>query len=469
MKLRKTVTNDRSAPRLEHTTPSSTNLPLRPHATAEKGKKKGTVNCNTAGNAAIVQNSSTNSYTHLDLTGNDKTRGLPPKPLKIGGERQLSNAKDVHKLSPKIVPGQKQRLFHKGSTTHDQVQSPKRTSGDTPNEVTGEDTVNAFGATASKENLNPARKFFNSLRSKKSMANLSKAPDITTVPDTSDLFFSLPSKGLSRKQSKANVKDTAMDTLPSFFDRPPIPIIPASQPTDPVSHRTTPSSRTANPVYGLATTNIARKPPQSLDTAYHSNEGPEALINGTASAKADSPSPNEDANYDDDESSEDDYMSPEAEMGSSSMLPPNLEQEENPDFVDDNHAVRQLTNLHVQNVFEINSTRDLLSPEDLAALDVGTTTGSDGAADPGEGDVNFTRVETTTGPTASITDAARKMLEMSIAIDDLHAAAEAAEAADANTAGRYDRSQATATEEQKKNYSAGMVIPPLLSCFDQSY
>ena len=463
MKLRGTVTDDRSAPRLEHTTPDSRDFPLPPEATTEKENKKGKVISNTAGNGGVFQGSSINANTRLELTGKDETRGLPLKPLKIAGGHQLSDATDAHELSPKILPDQKHRLCHMGSTNYDQTQSQKKTSGDGHNEVTARDTVHSSGATASKENSNPARKFFNSLRSKKSMANLSKASGITTMPDTPDLVSSPPSKDVSRKEFKANAEDTAVDMVSSLFDRLPGPVNPVSQHTDLDSHYDTPLSRATNPVYGLSTANVARRPPQSLCTQYSSNGGPQGFVSSIASGKVDLSSLDEDTVCDE-YFSEEGYTNPEASMGSLSMLAPKHEQDDTPDFTDDGNSVRQLTSLYLQNVNDIDSTSDLFPPEEHAALGIGSKTGSDDGTGPGAGATNLARVETTTGPPAPIADAARKMLEMSIAIDELHAAAEAA---DINTGGHHDRSPETVTEEQKRNYSAGMVKTPPWNCCER--
>lgn len=420
---------------------------------------------NPARNHEIVHDSSINTCTRSDLTGHDKVRVPSPDPLLIGGEYQPNDAKDAHKLPPKLPPGHKQRLFHKRSTSDDQVHSPKNTSGDTHNEVTAQDTVNDYGGAASKENPSAARKFFNSLRSKKSMAKLSRTTDIITMSNTPDLFFSPPLKDLPRNESNANVKDTFMGVVASPFDSSPVSVNPLSPPTDSVFHRTAPISRAINPAYGLSTTNLTRKPPQSLGTSYTSNEGSQRLNKNVASGEADSSPPNGAADYDDD-SSEEDYMSLEVEMGSSSTPPLNPEEEGSPEFADDSNAVRQLTNVHLQNVFEIGSTRELLSPEDQAALDLQSPTDYEAGTDSETGDVDLTRVETTSGTSACSTEATRKMLEISTAIEDLHAAAEAA---CIKFAGHRDRSSVTATEEQKKNYSAGMVTPPPSSCLDQPY
>ena len=482
MKLRKTVTNDRSAPRLEKWAYGPSQTPYLHHLhqdPTEKGENPAAVIHNTAGNAGIVEGSRINTHTRLDLTGNGEIRG----PLKIRGECQPSNAKDAYKFSPKILSIRKQRLFQKSSTSVDQVQSLMKNPGDTPNGMTTQGTANGLGAPANKENSNPARKFFNSLRSKKSLANLGKNPDIATMPDTADLFssppvrdlshkaskvnfkdaadlfFNPPSKDLSHKASKANVKDAAMGKVQSPFDQSPAPVNPVSQPTDPVSHVTAPISRAANPAYGLSTAKSAQRPPQSLGTAHNDDEKRQRLINSILTGKADLSPRKWDAGHDEDDSSEEEYTSPEAATGSSSMLSTEPEQEEEPEFEDEGNAVKQLTNLYIQNYYGIGSTRELLSPEDQAALGLGNTTGSDGDSDPGAEDANLTEVETTTGSSASITDAACRMLDMSRAIDELHAAAEAA---DGNTTGHCVRSPRTATEEQKKNYSAGMVIPPVL-------
>lgn len=464
MNLRRTATNDQSAPRLEYTTPGSAALPLPPRDAIGKGKKEGTVGCNTASNRGIVHDSSVSTDTHLDLTGHDKIRKSPLKISKIGGECQPSNAKDTHKISPKTISDHKQTLFRKDITSYSQGLPAKESSDDSHHEVIAKDPVKECGATARKENSNTARKFFNSLRSKKSMANLSKTTDVITVPNDPGLFFSSPSNDLLYKESNTNVMDNSMGNMPSPFDSSPVAVNLVAQPTESVIHRTAPDSLTFNPANSLPITNLMWKPPHSLGTADTEIERPKRPIRNTARGKADLSLPDEATDYDDD-SSEEHYMSPEAALGYSSTLPPKSEEVEL-EFANDNSAVRQLTKLHLQNDYELGSTRNLIPSHEQTALGMGSATCSDAGNDSGNGATDPIVVETTSGSSACSTDAARKMLEMSTAIDHLHAAAEAA---DVNTADQRGRSPGTATEEQKMNYSAGMVIPPPLSCFDHCF
>lgn len=280
------------------------------------------------------------------------------------------------------------------------------------------------------------------------------------MPNDPDVFFSTPSKGLSGNESNTNIKGISMGIVPSPFDSSPDSINPVAQPTESVFHRTTSEPRAINPVHDLPFTNHMWKPPQSLGTASTGIERPKRPIRSTAKGESDLPPPDEDSDYDDD-SSEANYMSPAGGMGYSSTLPLNSEGQE-PEFADDSNAVKQLTKLHLQNVHEVASTRELLSSNEQAAIGMRSATGSDAGTDSGIGDADPAMVETTSGSSACSTDAARKMLEMSTAIDHLHAAAEAA---DVNTADHRGKSLGTATEELKKAYSAGMVTSPPLSCF----
>lgn len=463
MKLQRPVTNDPSAPGLEYITPGSANLSILPQAAIAKGKKKATVVSNTASNHEIVHDSSRNTHTQLDFTRQDKIQGSPLKHSEIGSERQPSDAQEAYKISPGFISGHKQRLFHKRSTSHVQVQPPKETQGGNYNNVIAQDPINDIGGTTSKENSSTARRFFDSLRSKKSMANLSKTTGITTMPNDPDVFFSTPSKDLSGNESNTNAKGTSTGTVLSPFDGSPDSINPVAQPTESVFYSTASEPRAINPVNSLPITNPMWKPFQSLGTASTGIERPKRPkrpVRSTAKGESDLSPPDENTDYHDD-SSEANYRSPAGGMGDLSKSPSNSEGDE-PEFADDSNAVRQLTKLHLQNVHEVAPTRELLSSNEQAAISMGSATSSDAGTDSGIGDADPAMVESTSGSFGCSTDAARKMLEMSAAIDHLHAAAEAA---DGNTAGHHGKSPGIATEEQKRNYSAGMVTSPLLSCF----
>ena len=493
-------------------------MPISTHATTNKGKEKEDIICNTASNAATAQDSNRNIHTRLDLIGGDELSKLSPKALKIGRDYQLSDAKDAHKLSPKgpschryrASPekplGQEQENLHEQFTGHEQVQSPEKPLDDVHNEVKALETVDDSRTTAGKENTNPARKFFNSLRGKKSKANLSKDVDSTTVPDVADLFFSPQSKDLSRKQSKVHVMDTITDEMPGPFNKASVPTVPVSAPTT--------LSAPANIGYGPPTTSIDRKPVLSLDTTSVTNEAPQHSASGRGSAGAELLPLHEGTRHDD-YSTEEGYMSSETTMGSPSMLSPGVLPDDPPNFTEYSNVVSKFKKLHLQTDYNgISSTRDLLSPTEEATFGIGSVRGSGDSTNAGFGTADLTRVETTTGLSTSTTEAARKMAEMSIAVDNLHAAAEASGPSHTvynpsqgvqsiprklvdssassitsgvhgqgqsstagdncgnegfNNTGQHEKSPEIAHKSQKKNYSAGMVVPPLPSFFDQSY
>ena len=502
---------------MDFKTGTSAGLPVSTQPTTNKGKEKEGIICKTASNAVIAQDSNRNTYTRLDQIGGDELPKFSPKALKIGGDYQLSDEKDTHKLSSKVPSGhryraspekplgQEQEIFHKQFTGHEQVQSPEKPLDDVHNEVKALDTVDDSGATAGKENTNPARKFFNSLRGKKSKANLSKDIDSTMIPDVADLFFSPPSIDISRKQSKVHVMDTITDEMPGPFNK-------ASVPTVPVSGSTT-LSGPANMDYGPPPTSIDRKPVLSLDTTNVTNEAPQHSTSGRGSAGAEL-LPLHEGTQHDDYSTEEGYVSPETTMGSPSMLSPGVPPDDPPNFTEYSNVVKKFKKLHLQTDYGISSTRDLLSPTEEVTFDIGSVRGSGDSTNAGFGSADLTRAETTTRPSTSTTEAARKMAEMSIAVDNLHAAAEASGPSHTvynpsqgvqsiprklvdstassitsgvhgqgqsstagdnrghqgfNNTGLHEKSPETAHKSQKKNYSAGMVIPPLPSFFDQSY